>query len=58
MTDIVNAVLLSHATQNVALDCASIGPSFGICAAVKLRCDVVYVYSAASRTMPLYLTSP
>ena len=58
MTDIVNAVLLSHATQNVALDCASIDCSFDICAAVKSRGDVVYVYSAASRTMLLWLTSP
>ena len=49
MTDIANAVLLSHATQKVALDCASIGRSFDICAAVKLRGDVVYMYSVASR---------
>ena len=47
MTHIVNAVLLSHATQKVALDCASTGGSFDICAAVKLRGDVVYVCSAA-----------
>ena len=57
MADIVNAIRLSHTTQRVTFYRTSTGCRLDICTAVKLRCNVVCVCSAAARTMFLYRSS-